>query len=156
MPKHVLDCSSSKFEFMSNINLCPIELLDVHYCWIYHCPCIMPLFMHVSIHVSSVFHQVLDYLSLDLSSTPVAYYVDFADFINAIDFNIVPLCHSNTIFITVPLSNLTPLHTFLTRSTPTTSLPIITVLCHPHITSQSSPYPTRIFSIKSTMPRKPW
>jgi hypothetical protein len=54
------------------------------------------------------------------------------------------------------LSNLTPLHTFLTRSTPTTSLPIITVLCHPHITSQSSPYPTRIFSIKSTMPRKPW
>lgn len=52
--------------------------------------------MHVSIHVSSVFHQVLDYLSPDLSSTPVAYYVDFADFINAIDFNIVPLCHSNT------------------------------------------------------------
>jgi hypothetical protein len=69
----------------------------------------LPLSMHVSIHVNSVFHQVLDYLSLDLSSTQVAYYVDSVDFINANDFNIVPVCYSNTIFISVLLLNLTPL-----------------------------------------------
>ena len=59
-----------KSESVLNINPCPTESLDVHYCWIYHHPCTLPLLMHASIRASSIFHQFFDYPSSRLITSP--------------------------------------------------------------------------------------
>lgn len=63
-----------------NINLCLVELLDIHCYLIYHCPYTLSLLIHVVICASSVFNKLWTIHHLDSSSTPTVNFVDVADF----------------------------------------------------------------------------
>lgn len=70
----------------------------------------LPLPKHPVIRVNSIFIHHLDLLS----TLPVDS-VDDANLINVVDFNIVPLCRSSIVIVSVPLINLTLLQTFPTK-----------------------------------------
>ena len=76
--------------------------LNVH-CYICQRSCTLPLLMHVAIRASSVYIKSWTVHRSDLSSAPTVDFVDAAEFINVVDlisaaeFDIVLLCHSNTV-----------------------------------------------------------
>ena len=79
------------------------------------CSCTLPLPIHASIHASSVFVKSWTIHLSELSSAPATNFFDAANLISTANFDIILLCHSNTIFTRIPLKNLTPLQTSPTR-----------------------------------------
>lgn len=57
----------------------------------------LPLSIHVAIHISSVYVKSWIVHHPDLSSAHVVDFVDVADLISAAEFDIVSLCHSSTV-----------------------------------------------------------
>jgi len=68
--------------------------------------------MHAVIRVNIVFIKSWIVHHPDLSTTFVVDSIDDADLINVVYFNIVLLCRSSIVIVSVPLINLTPLQTF--------------------------------------------
>ena len=75
----------------------------------YHYRCMLPFVLVVflsslgTIHLSKLF------------SAPAADFFEAANLISVADFDIILLCHSNTVFASIPLTNLTLLQTSPTR-----------------------------------------